>query len=410
MKDGQAPTIAFFSMLADGHFRRLLPLIERVVARGATAVVFTDRRFEPAVTRAGASFVDLFAKYPADADDPESFPRGVRAVSFAGHYADAVADEVATLNPALVVHDAQAVVGRVVASMLRIPAVNVCAGHNVAPDRFQQILAGDPRVVVSDRCRQAVEILRHRHGLADASPFCYVSGLSPVLNIYCEPPEFLAPAERRAFEPVAFFGSLRDPAPAGPVPAYFHTPAALKVYVSFGTVAWRSYPREALAALQVIARALARRPNTEVVISLGSAALDPAAIASMAMANVTVLPFVDQSAILSGADLFITHHGLNSTHEAIWHRVPMLSYPFFWDQPALAEKCQALGIATPLSTVPRGELTEAGVLTVVDRVAGNLAAFSGPVAAARDYEVSVMAGRDAVITRILKLAAAGGSP
>ena len=56
---------------------------------------------------------------------------------------------------------------------------------------------------------------------------------------------------------------------------------------------------------------------------------------------------MDQWAVLGETDLFVTHHGLNSTHEAIFNRVPMLSYPFFWDQPGLAAKCQAFGIARP---------------------------------------------------------------
>ncbi len=86
----QTSVIAFFSMRADGHFRRLLPLIEGVVRRGARAVVYTDPRFAPEVALAGGECVDLFAGRPADGGDPESFPRGVQAVTFAGHHADDV--------------------------------------------------------------------------------------------------------------------------------------------------------------------------------------------------------------------------------------------------------------------------------------------------------------------------------
>ena len=402
--------IAFFAMRADGHFRRLLPLIEGVVRRGARAVVYTDPRFAPEVARAGGECVDLFAGRPADGGDPESFPRGVQAVTFAGRHADVITAQVSALKPALVIHDTQAVIGRVVAAKLGIPAVNVCAGHNVTPERFQPLLAADPRVVVSDRCRSAVELLRDRHGIADASPFCYVGGISPHLNVYCEPPEFLDPAERRPFEPVAFFGSVRiaDASPAAA--AVFTNPTDLKVYVSLGTVAWRSYPAEALAALRVITSALARRPGTESVISLGGAPLAPEVAESLAAPNVHVKPYVDQAAVLARADLFVTHHGLNSTHEAIWHRVPMLSCPFFWDQPGLAAKCQALGIAVPLVGAPRDLPTEAGVLAAVDRVVADRAGFRARLDVARGYEEKVMAGRDAVLDRILALAAAGAPP
>ena len=49
-----------------------------------------------------------------------------------------------------------------------------------------------------------------------------------------------------------------------------------------------------------------------------------------------------------GRRVFVTHHGLNSTHEAIYHRTPMLSYPFFGDQPYLANRCRDLGLSVPL--------------------------------------------------------------
>lgn len=394
-------------MRADGHFRRLLPLIEGVTRKGARAVVYTDARFAPEISRAGGEGVDLFAGRPADAGDPASFPRGVQAVTYAGFHADAVTAEVAARRPALVVHDTQAVIGRVVAAKLGIPAVNVCAGHNVAPERFRALLAADPRVVVTDRCRDAVALLRDRHGLADASPYCYVGGISPHLNVYCEPPEFLDAAERPPFEPLAFFGSVRASADAAPPAACFRDPGAFRVYVSFGTVAWRSFPAEALAALRVISAALARRPGTESVISLGGAPVPPDVAAALAAPNVRVEPYVDQGAVLAAADLFVTHHGLNSTHEAIWHRVPMLSCPFFWDQPGLAAKCRQLGIAVPLVATPRELPTEAGVLAAVDRVVSNRAGFRARLEVARGYEEKVMAGRDAVLDRILALADAG---
>ena len=66
----------------------------------------------------------------------------------------------------------------------------------------------DPRVKVSAACLAAVETLRSRYDMPDASPFSYLGGLSPYLNLCAEPPRFLDERDRPAFEPVAFFGSL----------------------------------------------------------------------------------------------------------------------------------------------------------------------------------------------------------
>ncbi len=403
-------SVVFFSMLQQGHLRRLLPLVSGLASRDVTAHVFTDGRFGQAVRQAGGRCVDMIGRYPVDAADSGSFPIAMRSIAYAAAYAGDIARDVAALGPALVVHDSFAVIGRVVARALGLPRVNVCAGHNVDPRRFQEILAGDPRVVVSPACRAAVATLRERHGEHDASPYCYVAGNSPSLNVYCEPPEFLTVAERAAFEPLAFFGSLPsmeevEARRQGPQAAGWPAGTALRVYVSFGTTAWRSYPAATLGALEAIASAVARLPHARAVISLGGAEFDVAAIERLARPNVDVEPFVDQWGLLQGADLFITHHGLNSTHEAVFHGVPMLSYPFFWDQPALAARCQEMGLALPLSSAPRAALTEADVLAAFERVARESDSLRARLAVARGYELAVMAGRDAVIDRILALAA-----
>jgi len=66
-------------------------------------------------------------------------------------------------------------------------------------------------VKLSSKCLHAVKELRESYSMADASPFSYVSSISPHLNIYCEPPEFLEEWERKAFEPIAFYGSIPFP-------------------------------------------------------------------------------------------------------------------------------------------------------------------------------------------------------
>jgi UDP:flavonoid glycosyltransferase YjiC (YdhE family) len=246
-------SVAFVSMLAEGHLRRLLPLVSGVAARGVAAHVLTHGRF-----------VDLFGPYPLEDADPVSFPIAMRSVAYAARYVEDVERELEALRASLVVYDTFAMVGRLAATRMGLPYVNVCAGHNVDPPRFQQILASDPRVSVSRECLEAVERLRARYGVPDASPYSYVDGVSPYLNVYCEPPEYLRGEERAVFEPVAFFGSLPSPEEIAArdrarAPSLFGGDAALRVYVCFGTAVWRSYPSEALAALDAIAEALSRR-------------------------------------------------------------------------------------------------------------------------------------------------------
>jgi UDP:flavonoid glycosyltransferase YjiC (YdhE family) len=398
--------VAFFCMREPGHFQRMRSLIAGVAGLGMDARVFTHRDFRGYVERAGGTFVDLFERYPPR--DTASLPVPCRHVSFAGHHAGDVAGDLAALGTSLVVYDTFAVVGFVAARILGLPHVNVCAGHNVVPARFVEALGTDPRVRIAPECREAVEALRTRHGIADASPFSYVTALSPHLNVYCEPPQFLDEAERRPFEPVEFYGSLPsleepgDPPDGAGGPKGF--PAAReRVYVSFGTVIWRYYAREALQALAAISGAIAARADAHAVISLGGADADAA---KLARRNVTVARYVDQRGILAEADVYVTHHGLNSTHEAIYHGVPMLSYPFFWDQPELARKCQGFGLAVPLASTPRAPIGPADV----EAALATLLARRGPVrqalGRARGWEEAVVANRSSVLRRIAALAGA----
>ena len=116
---------------------------------------------------------------------------------------------------------------------------------------------------------------------------------------------------------------------------------------------------------------------------------------------------VNQWAVLGEADLFVTHHGLNSTHEAIFNRVPMLSYPFFWDQPGLAAKCQAFGIARPLSAMPRGPVTADAAARAIAGILQDRAAIARRLEEARQRELAVMAERNQVLDRIAAIADAG---
>ena len=395
-----------FCMPEQGHVKRLLPLIAGLASGGITTHVFTDARYREAVERAGGRFADVFAGRPLDAADAKSIPVPCRYVSFAAHYADSILHEVAALSPALVLHDTFAVIGVVVATHLQLPRVAVCSGHNAAPGPTVAALRSDPRVDVADECWRAAALLRERHGMPDASPFSYAACLSRDLNLYCEPPEFLRPDEREAFEPIAFFGSLSGEEPSAPPGSRTWLGEAagspLRVYASFGTVVWRYYEAAVLAGLEAVADAVSGQDDAVALVSLGGRGT-PEHAARLTRHNVRVEPYVDQWRALREASVFVTHHGLNSTHEAIHQLTPMLSVPFFGDQPALAKRCQELGLALPLADAPRAPITSEGVRSALARSVSDRAAMRSRLEQARGWELAAMRGRSAVIERIAGL-------
>jgi MGT family glycosyltransferase len=399
------PPIVIVSMPERGHFNRLRPLIADLAKARIPTYVFTDLMFREEVDALGGRFVDLFAGRSIVSADATSIPIPCRYVSFAGRYAEAMAREIATLRPAVLIHDTFAVIGTAVANILGIPRVNVCAGHNLSLVVTPEAL-GMPKVFVSNDCLRGVEALRVHYGMPNACPFSYASGLSPHLNVYCEPPEFLCAEERLSIEPVAFFGSLWteqvDRETTAPAPFGEETSSRLRVYVSFGTVIWRYYEREAIAALRGITEALMGMPSVVAVVGLGGR-VPNADTHQLASRNVRVESYLQQWDVLREAAVFITHHGLNSTHEAIYHQTPMISYPFFSDQPGLAKRCQELGLAVPLASALRGRIDPEDVRAAMACLTANRETMQERLAEARSWEMKTIRMRPQVIERIVGL-------
>jgi MGT family glycosyltransferase len=389
-----------------GHFQRILPIVEGLAARGRPPVVMTHAQFRAEVLLAGGRFFDLFEKYSLEEADGISVPWASQFVSFAGHHAEALIEEVERFRPALVIYDTFAVAGPMIARRLGVPYVNVCAGHDAQPGPTMEAFSREIQVSTSDACWAAVRRLREEFGMPDTGPLCFFSNLSPHLNVYCEPPEFLPAESRATFEPLVFHGSVSPDvrgAISGESGGWFPDGAERRVYISWGTNIWKYYRPIALAALEVLAKTLADSHGVEALISLGGAEIGERALERLVRPHVRVESFVDQWSVLESADLFVTHQGLNSTHEAIFHEVPMVSYPFFSDQPGLAHRCQELGLAVALGHAPREPIEAENVQQALAQLSEDRDGFRARLAEARKWELETIAARGEVIDAILSL-------
>lgn len=399
--------VVAFTIPGQGHINRLLPVVAGLCEMGVSVDFFAHQMARRQIERTGARFVDVYAGRDMDVPDGTSLPVPMRNVSFAGYWADDIVREVAARRPGLILHDTFAVIGRVVAFHLGVPRVNMRAGHNLEPTRALAVLQSTDGIRVADACHAAVDLLRRRHGIPDASPFSYFFDDAADLNICSEPPEFLAPEDRAPFEPLAFFGSYWPAGsgePAAPdEPFGADAAASFRIFVALGTAAWMTFPDHAMALLAVLADAIADYPNARGLIGLGSPFVPPGTEERLRRANVRVEQYVDQIAALRNASVFITHNGLNSTHEAIMHGVPMISVPLFGDQPVLAARCQALGLAVPLGPEVGRLPTVADVRRALDRVQAEGQALRQRLAEARQWEIAVMERRPEVLRRILAL-------
>lgn len=74
--------------------------------------------------------------------------------------------------------------------------------------------------------------------------------------------------------------------------------------------------------------------------------------------NITISRFVDQIAVLSQADVFLTHCGMNSVNESLYCKVPLVMYPQTSEQDGVATRVEQLGAGARLKHVNAKSIRE----------------------------------------------------
>jgi MGT family glycosyltransferase len=75
--------------------------------------------------------------------------------------------------------------------------------------------------------------------------------------------------------------------------------------------------------------------------------------------NVEIHETVDQMAVLSIADAFITHCGMNSASEGLYFRVPLVLFPQTPEQGAVAKRAEELGAGIRLQSISEEDILDA---------------------------------------------------
>lgn len=256
-----------------------------------------------------------------------------------------------SFEPDLIVYDFCAVEGYFVGQVLGVRTWCSIPGL-VGPQTDRDYLA---RSLATPENRNALAAIARRFGVRVRPD--QVELISNSLHLPAElnllwsypsvtPADFLVNRSPARYQ---FAGYLSDGHPArreaGGVPT---------VYLSFGTEVmdnlWLDQEEIRLGIRRCVA-GLARRwaswPAEVVFATQDKPVLD------RYPANWRVCPRADQQETLSRADVFVTHGGSNSLHEAVLLRVPMVVVPFFGDQMLVGRRVRELGIGITLDT-PEG--------------------------------------------------------
>jgi MGT family glycosyltransferase len=307
----------------DGHAMPAIRIGAALAGRGHEVIAWAPERYRARVEASGA------ALRPYD-------PFAGRAIFTADDFAEAVVegtaetverlcDELLEAGIDIVVHDTQALWGRVAGCFLGLPRI---ASFPLYPG-FE--MTAPPVSTISDesvrRVESSLRSLEHRWGvelgwwqtaLVTDGDVTVCTSTSLFTGKDELPPrwEFVGPLMERIAR------TERD----GSLPL---------VYVALGTLF--SYRVD---AFKTIIAALAGEP-VEVFVAAGNAPLRDA-LESLP-ANVSVHGYIDSRELLARASVHVTHGGASSVHESLVAAVPMICIPQGSDHGGWADRIQAFG-------------------------------------------------------------------
>lgn len=337
-----------------GHVNATFPLVSELTARGDRIVYFATERFRDKVEAAGASF----ASYGLDDGrfDPPAHAGGLYSVmawvmGLAEELLPALLRRIEAERPDYLLIDSMCVWGRLAQQATGIPAVTLGSvfvpneDHVTVDEMVRQAYGQAPRdvllagIAALNTYLQTSQRVDRRHGTCSPNIVEFFANRQP-LNViftsrlfhlagdsYDDRYLFVGPSiAPRAGEDAGALDRIARMAQDGERPL---------IYVSLGTI-FNDRPEFFRACFEAFGGG-----PWQLLVSTGSK-VDRAALGPVPE-NVIVEESVPQLDVLARASLCLTHGGMNTTSEALWHGVPLLVFPQHGDQHLVAARVTALG-------------------------------------------------------------------
>ncbi len=338
-------TIFFFCIPAHGHTNPMLPVANELVQRGNRVRFYSFGEFQEKIEKTGAQFVscdaflqELTAKEEKRIKEVSTTEMTIQAIRGTLLMDAFLEQEFKTYHPDLVYTDAVCFWGKLNAKKHKVPMV-----VSTSTFAFNQLSSQYMKHSVKEIVDMIFGLSKVSKELKTLEPHGYhiKSALSLVQNdnhtdsvVYTS----------KSFQPYAESFSDRY-AFVGPSLCSNHLPNKIKerplVYISMGTVIndRPDFYKKCLNALG--------NENMNVIISCGNAVKTEAL--GILPKNVQVFPYVDQLDVLSKADVFITHCGMNSVSESLYMATPLVLYPQTAEQSAVSKRVIETGAGVMLS-------------------------------------------------------------
>ena len=341
--------IAWFCVPAHGHTNPTLALVKELTAAGHEVFYFSFEMFKEKIENTGAKFISCDG-YDFEMEDRENADRVGKDKAFATELLvsstlaldEMTSEKITEIKPDLIVSDSVAFWGKLVAMKHGIPYVS--STTTFAFNRFSakymkespldiiKMLFAMPKINrqlarLREKGYPVKSLLEIVQNDNDTNTIVYTSKyFQPCSETFSDRYHFIGPSMRPVKEP-------------------FPKKADKTVFVSMGTVNRNEeFYRNCINALG--------KTSWQVIISLGHNSEHFENVPD----NIEIYDFVDQMAVLSVADAFITHCGMNSTSEALYYKVPLVLFPQTPEQGAVAKRTEELGAGIRLKSVSEKDI------------------------------------------------------
>ena len=344
--------IAWFCIPAHGHTNPTLGIVRELTDAGHRVFYFSFEMFREEIERAGAQFIPCDG-FDFEMEDKDNADRVGKDKVFATELLvsstlaldEMTSRKIREIGPDLIVSDSVAFWGKLAAMKHGIPYVSSTTtfAFNRYSSRYMRETPLDiARMLFSlPKINRQIERLRAKgypvRGLLDivqndndTNTIVYTSKyFQPCAETFSDRYRFIGPSIRPVRQPCA-------------------KTAEKTVYISMGTVNQdREFFRSCIRALG--------RTDWQVIVSMGTNTDRFEDLPE----NIEIHETVDQMAVLSIADAFVTHCGMNSASEALYFEVPLVLFPQTPEQGAVARRVEELGAGVRLKSVSEEDITGA---------------------------------------------------
>ena len=344
--------IAWFCIPAHGHTNPTLGLVKALTEAGHQVWYFSFEDFREKIEDSGATFIGCDG-YDFEMEDKGNADRVGKDKAYAAELlvsSTLALDEMTSrvigeIKPDVVVSDSVAFWGKLAAMKHGLPYVSSTTtfAFNKYSAKYMQESAWDIVRMLAAMPRINKQLKRLRDKGYPVKSLLDIVQNDNETNTIVYTSKYFQPRSETFSDKYHFIGpSIR------PITNPIEKTADKLVYISMGTVNQnRDFYRNCIHLLG--------QTDWQVVISMGSNPEhyeDPPD-------NIQIYESVDQMAVLSVADAFITHCGMNSASEGLYFQVPLVLFPQTPEQDAVAKRVEELGAGVRLKSISENDILQA---------------------------------------------------